>query len=172
MDARIAQPDFEDLSAYLDGELTGERLIEVERRVFADPAWRMAYAELAAVEDSLNSYTVPAADAGLASRIVARVRQAEHRAMGRRVAKWLAGAAAAAACFALVVVAFNREVKPPPVVAGTEVNKSSAYQQMPQADRSQVEVLIVENLGFFKSFDVVQEFETLKAVEQLEQEGT
>lgn len=173
MSTRLTQLDFENLSAYLDGELGGDLRAEVEQRIVADPAWRKAYAELASIEKSLDAYAAPAADADLAARILAGVRQAEHRAMGWRVAKWLAGAAAAAACITLGFVLFTRpDVKPTPAMASVEVNKSTAYKQVSPADRAQVETLIVENLGFFKNIDVAQDFETLKAVEQLEREGT
>jgi len=175
MNGQLGQADFDDLSAYLDGELPADRASEVERRIAADPVWARAHQELTALNAALGAWTAPAPPADMPDTLIRQILRADRRAMGLRVAGWLAGAAAAAAAVVIGFTLFRQPTQTPPQVlvqVPTEVKRSAAYDKLPEADRAQVETLIIENLGFFKNIDVVQEFETLKAIEQLEQKGT
>jgi len=176
--------DFEDLSAYLDGELPAERAAEVARRVRDDPLWRRTHAELAATEALLDSYTVVPAPSGLAGRVLARTRRASRRSQGFRAAAWVASAASAAA---ILLAAFilsgrlTRAPRPEPVVVQTiseELKHSQAFGDLPLAERAEMEAVVVEHYNtdivrsFLRDYDVVEEFETLEAIERLENEGT
>ena len=73
MSGRLGQSDFEDLSAWLDGELPLGRAAEVERLVQDDPVWRRTERELRILHEALDGYTAPAPAPGLARRILAGI---------------------------------------------------------------------------------------------------
>jgi len=73
MSELLGQSDFENLSAWLDGELLADAAAEVERRVRQDPAWREAADELRDLHEALGHYTVPSPASGLAGRILAGI---------------------------------------------------------------------------------------------------
>lgn len=77
MTDRLEQRDFDDLSAWLDGQLPAERAGEVERLCREDPAWRNAHRELLAIGQAMDGVVVPAPAAGLAERIIAGVAERE-----------------------------------------------------------------------------------------------
>ncbi|MCD6303949.1 MAG: hypothetical protein J7M21_03185, partial [Planctomycetes bacterium] len=53
-----------------------------------------------------------------------------------------------------------------------ELAGSRAYRQIPKDQRPAVEEVLIEHLGFFKEYDVVEDFDVLRAIEQVEQKGT
>lgn len=73
MSGQLGQSDFENLSAWLDGELPAERAAEVERLVRENPVWRQAGQELRSLHEALDSYAAPAPAPGLARRILAGI---------------------------------------------------------------------------------------------------
>jgi anti-sigma factor RsiW len=73
MSGQLGQSDFENLSAWLDGELPAERAAEVERLVHENPVWRQAGQELRSLHEALDSYAAPAPAPGLARRILAGI---------------------------------------------------------------------------------------------------
>ncbi|MGB2819471.1 MAG: hypothetical protein WBF17_00715, partial [Phycisphaerae bacterium] len=77
MTERLGHSDYDELSAYLDGELPAARAADVERLIREDHAWRRAHREMTAVSAALDSYTVPAPPGDLADRIVAGVAASE-----------------------------------------------------------------------------------------------
>lgn len=169
MTAGLQQADYDDLSAYLDGELDSERAAEVARLVRDDPVWRTAYTELSALDAAMDAWTVPAPPEGLAEEILANVRRRAHRPLLLRTAAWLGPFAAVAAVALLAVAIMNRPSSDAP---GRELGSSRALAPVPKAERADVERMIVENLGFFSDYEVLEEMETLRALDQLEREGT
>jgi hypothetical protein len=169
MTAGLQQADCDDLSAYLDGELSDVRAVEVARLVRDDPVWRAAHAELRALDAAMDAWTVPAPPEGLAQRVLASVRRRAHRPLLLRTAAWLGPLAAAAAVALLAVAIMNR---PSSDVPGRELGSSRALAPVPKAERADVERMIVENLGFFSDYEVLEEMETLQALDELEREGT
>jgi len=156
---RLAQPDFEDLSAFVDGELPPARAAEVEALVAADPAWRKAHRELTALDAALNAYTVPDPPADLAERIVRGAGEAP-RPLVVRIARYLAPLAAAAAVVLAVVLWSRPRAKPPAGDAGTGISARpvpgdglvrSVLSDVPDAD-----VPVVENLPFVRSLKVCE----------------
>ncbi|MGB2819357.1 MAG: hypothetical protein WBF17_00145, partial [Phycisphaerae bacterium] len=145
-----------------------------------------AHAELVAVEGLLGGYTVPAAaPGGLADRIIRRTRRASRRSAAFRVAAWVGSGAAAAAILLAAFIVWDRSTKAPrpgpPVVVRTmekELETSQVYSDVPLGDRAKLEEVVVDhyNIGIVRSFlrdyDVVEEFETLEAIDRLESEGT
>lgn len=153
-DQRLTQADFEDLSAWLDGELDGERSARVAALVGADPVWRRARAELTALGVALDAYTVPDAPADLAERILRRVAaQSRRLPVVIRLARWLAPAAAAAG-----IVLAARVFYPPPAAV--------------PPSRAEAEAIVRDNFGLMKQYvedrEVVVNLETLEAIAELE----
>jgi len=73
MSGQLGQSDFEDLSAWLDGELPAERAAEVKRLVDGNPVWRQAEHELRILNEALDGFAAPAPAQGLAGRILAGI---------------------------------------------------------------------------------------------------
>lgn len=167
MEARLTQTELEELSAWLDGELPPAEAAIVAQRVRQDPVWTRAQAELAALDAALNVCTVPAAPEGLADRIRENVRR--HRG-GRiiRIVKYLAPAAAAAAIVLAVVIWQSglRTGTTPAGGNGTIGQVDAALKGMNDEDK-----LAVEAMDFFKNYDVLDNFETLQAIDKLESQG-
>ena len=160
------QHEFDDLSALLDGELPPERAAEIEALVRSDQRWRAAWLELKAVDAALDDYPVPAAPADLAGRIVAAARRLRRsRPIVIRIARWAAPLAAAAAAVILAVALISRTPQDP--VSGTTIAKDS-----PKADPLKgldgEDRFVVANLSFFKDIGVLENLETLNAIERLE----
>jgi hypothetical protein len=126
----------------------------------------------------MDSFAVPGGVDGLDERVIARTRRAARRAAVLRVAAWAVPAAAAAAIVLVVVAAFSQPGKVrsgDPAVAGVapaELVKSKAYQGVPQAERPQLDEVIINHLSFFRDYEVAEDFETLQAIEKLEKQGT
>jgi len=139
------------LSAYLDGELDRAQTERIERRLQEDPALAEAYRQLRAVEAALELWEPPGPPEDLAERIIRRAGRLG-RPLVLRVAKWLVPLTAAAAIM-FVAVVINRP-RPQPVA--------------PNA----VEEFTTNNLDFFREYDVVANFDTLQAIDELESEGS
>lgn len=89
---------YEELSAYLDGQLADAEAERVRRHLDACAACRAELEALQATVQLLRSLPEEEPPAGLRPRVLARVRQqAARRAPWRRVAAWAAAAAVAAA---------------------------------------------------------------------------
>lgn len=73
MSGQLRQSDFEDLSAWLDGELTGPRAAQVEKLVHDDPVWRRAEQDLRSLNEAMDSYAAPEPAPGLTGRILAGI---------------------------------------------------------------------------------------------------
>jgi len=181
----LGKDDFENLSAFLDGELDGDRAAEVERLVRQEEPWRTAHRELTAVDSLLDEYTVPRPPGDLADRVLTGVRAADRRSHVLRVMAWV-GPAAAAAAIVLIALALAGRLGWPgdaspkqPIVAAVnprEIESSQAYEDVPQAQRAELEKEIVKNYGVLRGliddYDVIADFDTLEAIEKVEQEGT
>ena len=171
----VSAADMERLSAWADGELTGPPAAEVERLVAEHPAWRGARRDLEAVDQALDAWQAPAAPEGLADRVLAHVRRASRSRQVLRVVGWL-GPAAAAAAVLLIVMTWSggtRQVAPQPspiAAERVELENSKAYQSVPKAERAAIDEMIIMHLELFKNYEVVQDFDTLQAIERLENE--
>ena len=117
--------DHDFLSGYLDGELTGEELDEVEARLAASPELRAELDEIRVVRDAVRSLPRHDAPSGFWDTVVANVETAGDDDdvavagdLGERRARtvpwrWIAGAAAAAAVvIAVFVVPGRAQVRP------------------------------------------------------------
>jgi hypothetical protein len=189
----LTQHEFEDLSAWMDGELDGPRAEEIRRRVETDPAWAEAARELVRLDDALDAWRAPDAPGDLPERIVANVRRAARpRVLRFRRVAIVASAAAAAIVLAVVI---TQRITPPPApgpgddVAGNNAPRAdapedpapgepggeivaAALDDVPPSDR-----FVVENLGFFQSYDTAAvlaendellDSDTLAALERLD----
>jgi hypothetical protein len=93
MNTQLTQSDWDDLSAYFDGELTGEAADRIARLIETDPAWQRAHASLRTLDAKLDAWTAPAPPADLARRTRQAIAQHGRTLTLRR---WLIPAAAAA----------------------------------------------------------------------------
>lgn len=167
MKAGLTQSEFEELSAYLDGELDSQAADRAARRIELEPAWAQAFARLRAVDAALDGYSVPAPSGDLAERICANVRQAQ--ATKARIVRWLAPLAAAAA-IVLAVLAYqslksmSSPSAPSPVAVDPQQPIDEALAGLDQPDR-----FAVENMDFFRDYEVLENYDTLQAIDKLEQ---
>lgn len=68
---RLTDNQMADLSAWIDGELTGEHARQIADLVRNQPAWASAHRELTALDDILDAWSPAPAPADLAERILA-----------------------------------------------------------------------------------------------------
>jgi hypothetical protein len=197
MDSKLTQSEFEDLSAFLDGELAEEASREIARRVESDAAWASAHSELLALDRLLDAYTAPAVDERLAERICRPYRRASQRVLRSAGGLWrrlVPLSAAAAVVIGLGILGVREYVSrdggpvEPPSVAANDVEPPDAGPDdsddaMDEVDRglkdySRAEQFAIVNLPMVRTvsdeYDVIANFETLQAIEQLErqQEGS
>ncbi len=158
MDTKLQQTDFDDLSAHLDGELPPTDAQRVEQMIRDDATWRQAYTMLQAMSAAMDAYDVPAAPAGLADRIKNNIR-AQQRPVVLRLVRWLAPTAAAAA----VLIAATFVYKVLPTGGGTLAKLEPT--PAPKID----DAFIVENLEFFRDMDVLNNMETIEAIQNAEE---
>jgi len=163
----LRQVDFEELSAWCDGELDAERAAAVEARVTADPAWRRAHEQLVALNRALDAWTVEPCEKGLDEQIMARLASAR-RPRPRVLRLVTAGAAAAAAAAALLAVVLTHKPRQPSYGRGYQAGPrvAAVLKDVPRKD-----LFLVENLDFFEDYEVVSNYETLEALDRLETTG-
>jgi anti-sigma factor RsiW len=163
---QLGQSELEDLSAFIDGELPDERAAEIQSLVDADAAWQAALQDMTAVDAAMDAYDAPAAPPDLAARIAASVRQAAPA--HSRLIYWLAPLAAAAAIVLAVLVYHNVTAQPkgdgPRIV---DLTPSPA----PVDEAKEIEQFASENFDFVKELDVLNNFDTIKAIDKVEEES-
>ena len=156
MAKRLKQTDLDDLSALVDGEMPSQRAEEVRRLVEANPHWRDAFDKLQAVDVAVAHLPAPpTVPANLSERIVTAVRHDKQSRSALRWAAWLAPAAVAAAVVLLAVLL--KPSRPPPAQPDSAVR-----------DLSQVDRFAVENWDFVRDIDVLENYETIQAIADLE----
>jgi anti-sigma factor RsiW len=184
MDERLTQNDFEELSAYMDGELTPAATSRIRNRLQTSPAWRRALERLQAVDTAIGAYVVPPAPGDLAQRVLRRTAQA-HRPLhfARPSLRWLAPLTAAATIVAALLVygAINRPMRHKNSLAGGTSNAAApATAPAPQAsdlsryleeDEDYPEVaemdtdpFVQDQLDFFRDLGVVNNLDTIEAI--------
>ncbi len=168
---RLGQSDFEDLSAFVDGELPDDTARRVERLVVDDPAWREARRQLQAVDEMLDLWRAPAPPADLARRISRQVRLSGHRSpVWVRVVRIAAPLAAAAAVLLAVMLTRAPQTSQP---EGRNVAvQAQPLPKVPAGDSLVADALAADNLDFFQDYDVLSDYETLEALDRLERGGT
>lgn len=176
----LTESEIEDLSAYLDGELPAERAEAIDRGFQADPAWRETRREFEEVDRLLDCYTVPPTSAELTGRIKSAVQKHARRRQALRSVGWLAPVAAAAAIIVIGLAVFSSDwlARPQTDIAdggGTtivkpELAQSTAFKAVPVEQRPALQEEIIRNLTFFSDYEVVADFETLQAIEQIDSE--
>jgi hypothetical protein len=186
MEERLTQNDFEELSAYMDGELTPAATARVRDRLQTSPAWRGALERLQAVDTAIEAYVVPPAPADLARRVLRQTAQA-HRPLhfARPSLRWLVPLAAAATIVAVLLVygATNRPTRHKNALAGSGYGAGTpATAPAPQAsdlsryleeDEDYPEVaetdtdadpFVKDQLDFFRDLGVVNNLDTIEAI--------
>jgi len=157
--------EFEDLSAFLDGRLDARRAAQVEGRLRRDPRRREILDELRAADRALETMAAPPAPpADLAEKVIAGVRRRRRAGPWRWVVR-IGGSLAAAAAVALVAIVIARPSAPPPrrqadATAPPEGDNAAATVEDTSSDTAV--------LDFLRDFEVVENFETLEAIERME----
>ena len=95
MNNELTQSEFENLSAWMDGELDVEQAEAVARKVEDDPVWAGAYRELLALDEMMDVWELPSPSAELTAKILARAKDRSGAGV-LRFARWVMPAAAAA----------------------------------------------------------------------------
>ncbi len=106
MNNKLTESEFEDLSAWLDGELDSVRAAEVAQLVENDPAWTKACHELRNLDNSLDAWPVPAVPEKLARYIITDAK-IPPRSTLNRILHWATPAAAAAALIMGILLHFS-----------------------------------------------------------------
>ncbi len=188
MTDRLEQHEFEALSAWWDGELPPEQAADIERRVDTDPRWASALADLQATDRALDAWTVPAPSTDLSARILAAAAREAFQASPQRsrvlrFAYWAVPAAAAAAVILALGVLYNPAPRTPGG-EGTDVVQQAPPAPAPPAHErtapapealvglDRADSAVVANLDLFRDMDVIENLDTLQAIERLEGERT
>jgi anti-sigma factor RsiW len=151
----IEEFDAELLSAYLDGELSNDERLRVERRLRASPVFRGELEQLEILDRSLRSLPEVRLDGGFADRVLRRIEQQQATRPHREVqpaqrptaAKWAAGwrgfisaAITVAAALLVTAYAFNAgerrtsEIavsRPPPRPTGVQSQRPDELRPSP-----------------------------------------
>ena len=161
---RLKQSDYDDLSAYVDGELHSARHAEVERLVRTDLTWQGEMEEIRRLNEVMAALDVPLAADDLPERIISTVHQrvhAKHWAWAMRLGASI-GVAAAAAVVIVAIILTNKTTNvstTPPLVPVA----STTSQITEQNDKQ-----IIETLDFYRDFEILENYETIEAIERLE----
>ncbi|MCE5280297.1 MAG: hypothetical protein ABFD92_07640 [Planctomycetaceae bacterium] len=169
MNERLTQSQRDELSAWHDGEIEGPAAAEIEAKVAGDPVWAAAYREIADLEQTLDAWAVEPPAADLERRIIARIHQ--QRAQSRRVVLRLVGAMSGMAAAAAIVVAIllvNNEGKQTPGRTDTVAQKADQTVKTNLASVEGSDRMIVENLDFFQNYAVAANYDTLEAIDRIE----
>ncbi|MFP4355325.1 MAG: anti-sigma factor family protein [Phycisphaerae bacterium] len=161
MNDQLRQSEFEQVSAYFDGQMTAEQAQAFEQTLSQRPDLAKALNQLRRLDQAMDSWKVPAGDADLACRVLAGVRRSRTvTPVILRLVRWGGAVAAAAAIVvaALVWTAPEKAVKPGEPVAGN-----------PPAGEV-VEDLCVRNLDMIENYQVLVDFDTLEAIDRIESE--
>lgn len=170
MSERLKQSEWDELSAFVDGELPEEHAEQVRRRVESDPAWSDALAELRALDARLEDWTAPQAPAELAERII-HAAGGDSRGRVLTLHRILAGATVAAAAAAVIIaVTIARPGGKTTLDNTSTIVGATAETPTDKIDMTEekLDEFAVENLGFIRDYDVLADFETLRAIESAE----
>lgn len=150
MSQNSRQIDWEDLSAWLDGELPAPRAVEIDRLVRDEASWRDAAEQLRRMDAALDAWSVPAAAEDLSGRAIASVRRSRrHSLRAVRLVRWLVPASVAAAVLLTAVLwqNFRADSSSPVARAGPDDPIQRILEDVPVQDQ-----FIVEHLEFFQTY--------------------
>lgn len=157
----LTPEDWQDLNAWLDGELDNARNQEIQQKVRNCPTWARAFRELQRVDEIVEEWQAPAPSPSLESRIIYATRR---RAGILKVVRYFVPLAAAAAVVIVALLSYVAYTFTP----GQSREPASLVTQAPDSPRVD-DSFIVENLDFISTYDVVINFETLQAIEKIEE---
>ena len=176
MEGQLGQSDFDDLSAWLDGELDAGRAGGVANLVRTDPLWRRTHAELVMLSAALDACDVPSAPDDLADKIIAHSRRGGRRSLSARVVRVAVPfAVAASVIVAVTFLVMHTRPRGPDGSdgAGRQIAARPAAKVSQQAlTTAEQDKCIVKNLHFFRNYDVLVNYETLEAIDRLETDST
>ncbi|MBC8122358.1 MAG: hypothetical protein H7Y22_11030 [Gemmatimonadaceae bacterium] len=128
---------FEQISAYLDGELSGPQKQQVEQWLERDPEAQQIYQDLSRLNQEFARLVPPTSDSELADRVLQQI------SLSRR---WFGGGVAAAAAVALAVLGFwpqsllepVQQAQLPPVVDDAQTDGLSREQPYLEVARTYI----------------------------------
>ncbi|MBS3820470.1 MAG: hypothetical protein GVY16_03775 [Planctomycetes bacterium] len=144
----LTQSEWDDLSAWIDGELPDVRADEVAARVADDSAWQQAHRQLQDLDAALDAWEAPAPQVDLAERIIAEARTQRQPAKIIRLAIPLTAAAAAIVLIAVGVATLEQTTGPEttpdkPIAAGPPAAAK------PPVDETIPETFVVQGVDVF-----------------------
>jgi len=158
------QSDLEQLSAWMDGELSGPDARRVARLVQTDPDWRSSHEEFQRLDAVLQQWSAPPPPQDLTARILRAVRS--ERLLGRAL-RIGAAAVAAAACIAVALVLIrgrpDTPIRAPEPRAAVESQLAGALADIAPEDR-----FAVENLQMLRELPEVQAYREIRDVADAE----
>lgn len=162
---QLTQSQREQLNAYLDGELSAEQAQQVAARLAEDPTWASAAGELRQLDRLLDQWTVPPLRRDLSDSIVAK---AQHR---RGVPAWvqILTPLAAAAAIVLAVYVSQRVASDRPAAPTAPGQAYNAEIEQVLSEVEPDDRLAVEHLDMLQEYQVLASFETIQAMERIEQ---
>lgn len=166
---RLGQSELEQIVAWLDGELSLQEAGRVAARVQSHPAWSAAAREFRQLDQLLDGWQAPALPRDLTGKVLAKAR----RKPGLPAWVRLMAPLAAAAAIVLIAVAFHamRPATPATTGGAGTVAKANPAATDDLARVAQNDQFLVENLDLFQDYDVLKDFATLKAMDELERQS-
>ncbi|MFP4053945.1 MAG: anti-sigma factor family protein [Phycisphaerae bacterium] len=181
----LGEDDHAELSAWMDGELDDAAAARVAARVASTPAWRRAYAELSAVDEALDDWTVPAPPKDLTGRVFAQTTRRPMRLLKLALtpARLAAAAAVVIALGAYLMFALSND---PPIIDDNNVAGNNTAEtrdkktddarpaqdlvQKELANYDEAEQFAIMHRDLVENYEVIRNFEMLAEIERLEME--
>ncbi|MCE5328506.1 MAG: hypothetical protein LLG01_19055 [Planctomycetaceae bacterium] len=173
MSERLTQFELDQLSAWCDGELDAAATADIEAKVASSAAWAAAYREIVDLSRTMDAWAVRPAAGDLAQRIIARVHEepAAPRHVVLRLVGVLSGMAAAAAIVLAIIFAGHQGPQPAGTDATVAAKKADEAVKADLAGVAKNDQMVVENLDFFQNYSVATNYDTLEAIDRVENTG-
>ncbi len=177
MSGKLEQHEYDALWDYVQGRCEPALAGRIEQLVRSDPRWSRRYARIKALDEALDAYEAPPAPGDLLARII-RAAHGERRKMrsGARWRTFARVAASVATAAAIILAVMVVEINPPSTTKPTARTDQSNIAPTPGSERvdrllsgvPSQDRFLVENLDFFRNYDVLVNFETIREIERLE----
>jgi hypothetical protein len=147
MSQELTQPEWDDLSAWIDGELPEAKAQQIARRVAEEPAWRDAHRQLQCVDSAMDGWDAPEPAEDLVDRICRTAPQQQQPGRLLRLTIPVTAAAAAAVLIAIGATQLQPQDKP-------QTPHQPVAQTPPPADSAETpeaipDAFIVEGVDIF-----------------------
>lgn len=169
---KLKTAQIEEISAYLDGELSPEQSARTAERIRHENTWSRTARSFEQVDTIMEAWQAAPLRRDLTASILAKAHERPARPAWLRVAGPLAAAAAI-----LLVVMLYQVVSPPAdnsrigPTAGAPAVQQRPTEEVVMAGLPKEDRFVVENLDVIKDLPVLANFETLEAIDRLARNG-